>query len=205
MFQEKFEGNSRKTTALSQKVKRNFINTFWNEAQNCLYDYIDLNGMANEDLRPNQIYAVYLPFSMLEPSEAKAVVNKVFEELYTSYGLRSLAVFDKKYKGKYEGDRIERDKRYHQGTAWGYLIGAFVTSYLKVYNSSMEALLRASFMIEPFVKHMEDSACIGSISEIFDGDAPYLPKGCFAQAWSVAEILRCYVEDIKGQKPTLMI
>lgn len=205
MFQEKFEGNSRKTTALSQKVKRNFINTFWNEAQNCLYDYIDLNGMANEDLRPNQIYAVYLPFSMLEPNEAKAVVNKVFEELYTSYGLRSLAVFDKKYKGKYEGDRIERDKRYHQGTAWGYLIGAFVTSYLKVYNSSMEALLRASFMIEPFVKHMEDSACIGSISEIFDGDAPYLPKGCFAQAWSVAEILRCYVEDIKGQKPTLMI
>ncbi len=204
MFQEKFEGNSRKTTALAQKVKRNFINIFWNEKEKCLYDYIDLDGVPNDDIRPNQIYAVYLPFGMLEANEEKAIVNKVFEELYTSYGLRSLSPKNKDYHGKYEGDRIERDCRYHQGTVWGFLIGPFITSYLKVHNSSMEALLRASIMIEPFAKHLENSGCIGSVSEIFDGDAPYTPKGCFAQAWSVAEILRCYVEDIKGQKPSLV-
>jgi glycogen debranching enzyme len=125
--------------------------------------------------------------------------------LYTSHGLRSLAADDPNYEGFYGGDRERRDGAYHQGTVWSWLTGPFITSYLKVHHSSMEAHLRAARMIEPFKRHLEQEGCIGSISEVFDGNQPHLANGCFAQAWSVAELLRCYVEDIKGQRPTLIV
>lgn len=205
LLQDKFEENNFEIKNLARKVKISFKRVFWNENKHCLYDYIKPNKEADDSFRPNQIYAVYLPFELLEPSEEKLITDAVFSKLYTSYGLRSLAPDDKKYEAFYAGDRVRRDSSYHQGTVWGFLIGAFISSYLKVNNYSIEAQLRASLMIEPFVTHLNNTDCLGSISEIFDGNMPHKAAGCFAQAWSVAEVLRCYVEDIKGQRPTLMI
>jgi predicted glycogen debranching enzyme len=205
IFQEKFEGHSRDITSLAKKVKASFRKTFWNDEEQCLYDVISPDGEIDDSIRPNQIFATYLPFSLLDHPQEKLVVDKVFSSLYTSYGLKSLAADDERYEGFYGGDRIKRDGAYHQGTVWGFLIGPFISSYLKANNFSMEAQLRASNMIEPFKTHLKREACIGNISEIFDGNMPHTPRGCFAQAWSVAELLRCYVEDIKGQKPTIVI
>lgn len=198
LLEEKFNKDSSETKALIKKVKSNFKKTFWNESDKCLYDYIKSDGKPDSAFRPNQIYAVYLPFELLEPKEEKCITDAVFAKLYTSYGLRSLAPDDKQYEPYYKGDRIQRDKQYHQGTVWGFLIGPFISSYLKVNNHSVEAQLRASLMIEPFISHLNNQECLGSISEIFDGDMPHKPAGCYAQAWSVAEVLRCYMEDIKG-------
>ncbi|MFZ5952599.1 MAG: amylo-alpha-1,6-glucosidase [Candidatus Rifleibacteriota bacterium] len=205
IFQEKFEGHSREVTSLAKKVKSSFRRTFWNEEKQCLYDVIASDGKVDDSFRPNQIFAVYLPFSLLEHPQEKQIVDQVFSRLYTSYGLKSLASDDDRYEGFYGGDRIKRDGAYHQGTVWGYLIGPFISAFLKMNNFSMEAQLRASNMIEPFKNHLMREGCLGSISEIFDGNMPHTPRGCFAQAWSVAELLRCYVEDIKGQKPTIVI
>ncbi|MDD2997839.1 MAG: amylo-alpha-1,6-glucosidase [Candidatus Riflebacteria bacterium] len=205
LFQEKFEGHSRDITALAKKVKSSFRKEFWNSRKNWLFDCIKPDGSPDLSFRPNQIFAVFLPFALLDHTEEKAVVDAVFAKLYTSYGLRSLSPKDERYEGFYGGDRIKRDGAYHQGTAWGFLIGPFISSYLKVNNFSMESQLRASLMIEPFINHMNREGCIGSISEIFDGNMPHTSRGCFAQAWSVAELLRCYIEDIKGQKPTIVI
>ncbi|MEW6710373.1 MAG: amylo-alpha-1,6-glucosidase [Candidatus Riflebacteria bacterium] len=205
IFQEKFEGHSREVTSLAKKVKSSFRRVFWNEEQQCLFDVIAGDGKVDDSFRPNQIFAVYLPFSLLEHPQEKQIVDQVFTRLYTSYGLKSLASDDDRYEGFYGGDRIKRDGAYHQGTVWGYLIGPFISAFLKMNNFSMEAQLRASNMIEPFKNHLMREGCLGSISEIFDGNMPHTPRGCFAQAWSVAELLRCYVEDIKGQKPTIVI
>jgi glycogen debranching enzyme len=123
------------------------------------------------------------------------VVDVVFKHLYTAYGLRSLSTQSDAYVGVYCGDRYRRDGAYHQGTVWTWPIGQFITAYLKVNNYSKEAKEMAMRFIEPFEDHMND-ACIGSISEIFDGNEPLIPRGCFAQAWSVAEVLRAYVEGI---------
>ncbi|HAE41098.1 MAG TPA: glycogen debranching protein, partial [Candidatus Riflebacteria bacterium] len=205
LFQEKFEGHSREITALAKKVKISFHKVFWNERQHCLYDYIKTDGTPDDALRPNQIFATSLPFGLLDHHEERAVVDCVFSRLYTSHGLRSLSTDNVHYEGFYCGDRIKRDGAYHQGTVWGFLIGPFISSYLKVNNFSMESQLRASLMIEPFINHLSREGCLGSISEIFDGNMPHSPRGCFAQAWSVAELLRCYIEDIKGQKPEIVI
>ncbi|GAB4270575.1 MAG: amylo-alpha-1,6-glucosidase [Candidatus Rifleibacteriota bacterium] len=205
LFQEKFEGHSKDITSLAKKVRSSFRKLFWNDDLSCLYDCITSDGEFDDSVRPNQIFAIYLPFALLESPQEKLVVDKVFASLYTSYGLRSLAPDDERYEGFYSGDRKKRDGAYHQGTVWAYLIGPFISSYLKVNNFSMEAQLRASNMIEPFKNHLLREACLGNVSEIFDGNMPHTPRGCYAQAWSVAELIRCYVEDIKGQKPTIII
>lgn len=205
LFQEKFEGHSRDITSLARKVKASFEKTFWNNRADCLYDCIAPDGKQDDSLRPNQIFAVSLPFELLDSNREKLVVNKIFEQLYVSYGLRTLPPSDARYCGFYSGGRKERDNAYHQGTAWGFMIGPFISSWLKVNNYSMSTQLRASYMIEAFKNHLVSEGCIGTVSEVFDGNMPHSPGGCFAQAWSVAELLRCYVEDIKGQKPVLVI
>jgi predicted glycogen debranching enzyme len=202
---EKFQGDARTVGALARKVKTSFKKKFTNADKQCLYDCISPDGTIDDSVRPNQIFAVYLPFSMLDQQQEKAIIDLVFRELYTSLGLRSLSPKDPRYCGIYKGDRKNRDMAYHQGTVWGYLTGFFITAFLKVHHESVEAHLRASHMIEPFLTHIDRNGCVGSVSEIFDGNPPHQSKGCFAQAWSVAELLRCYVEDIKGQKPLLMI
>ncbi len=179
---------------LANKVKTSFTEKFWNEEKQCLYDVID--GAEKDDkIRPNQIWAVSLPFTMLSLEQEKKVVNTVIAELYSSYGLRSLSHDDKDYKGVYKGRLHDRDAAYHQGTAWAFPLGALITAYVKVNDRSPESKSYAKLLLEPIEDHLRDG-CVGSIAEIFDGDEPHISRGCYAQAWSVGEILRAYVEDI---------
>jgi glycogen debranching enzyme len=177
-----------------------FSRLFWNEKAGCLYDLIDESGTPDASIRPNQIFAVSLPHTMLPDDKARSVVAKVQEFLLTPYGLRSLAAGDPAYHGRYSGDQRSRDGAYHQGTVWGWLFGPFLTAYLKVHKNSPAALDQAIEWLARMRDHLSDAG-LGHISEIFEGDAPHRPVGCIAQAWSVAEILRAYVEDVRGLSP----
>jgi predicted glycogen debranching enzyme len=163
---------------------------FWNEAQGCLYDVIDVDGGKDVDgrVRPNQILAVSLPYCPLSEAQMRAVVERCGRELLTSYGLRSLSPQDPAYVGRYEGDARQRDAAYHMGTVWAWLLGPFVRAHYRVYG---DARLSQS-LLAPIAEHLH-GACLGTVSEIFDGDAPHKARGCFAQAWSVAEILRSWL------------
>jgi glycogen debranching enzyme len=176
-----------------------FNRLFWNEETGCLFDVIN-DGPAAPSIRPNQIFAVSLPHSMLSPERAKSVVNKVQEHLLTPYGLRSLAPDDPLYRGQYCGGPIERDAAYHQGTVWAWLIGPFIRAYVKIHESSDDARRQAAVWLTPLQEHLAEAG-LGQISEIFDGDAPHRPVGCIAQAWSVAEVLRALIEDVHGLRP----
>jgi predicted glycogen debranching enzyme len=163
---------------------------FWNAQRGCLFDVIDVEGGSDRDasLRPNQIFAVSLPYSSLSPDQMRAVVESCARELLTSYGLRSLSSKEPTYIGRYVGNPAQRDAAYHQGTAWSWLLGPFARAHYRVYGDAR----RAQSLLAPIAQHL-NSACIGSVSEIFDGDAPHVARGCFAQAWSVAEILRSWI------------
>jgi predicted glycogen debranching enzyme len=176
-----------------------FNRLFWNEKDNCLYDVVN-DGPPDASIRPNQIFAVSLPYAMLSPDRSRSVVEKVREHLLTPYGLRTLAPGDPQYRGRYMGGPVERDGAYHQGTVWPWLIGPFITAYVKVNGARDAARKQASEWLQPLKDHLSDAA-LGHISEIFDGDAPQRPAGCVAQAWSVGEVLRAYVEDVKGMRP----
>jgi predicted glycogen debranching enzyme len=160
---------------------------FWNEATGCCFDVLDGPNGNDPAIRPNQIFAVSLPESALMPERQRAVVDVCARYLLTSHGLRSLCPTDQQYRGRYGGSQFERDGAYHQGTVWGWLQGHFVLAYLRVYNDP----LQAARLLEPMAHHLTAHG-LGSISEIFDGDAPFTPKGCIAQAWSVAEVLRAW-------------
>jgi len=163
---------------------------FWNEERGCLYDVLDVDGGVTHDasIRPNQIFAVSLPFCVLPPERMRAVVDTCARDLLTSHGLRSLAPKDPAYIGRYAGNAAERDAAYHQGTVWSWLLGPFARAHYRVYGDAR----RAQEFLAPMAQHLA-SACIGSVSEVFDGDAPHTARGCFAQAWSVAEIVRSSV------------
>jgi glycogen debranching enzyme len=137
---------------------------------------------------------------MLTPERAKSVVKKVQEHLLTPYGLRSLAPSDPQYRGRYTGGLSERDGAYHQGTVWPWLLGPFITAYVKVNGFSDAARRQATEWLAPLKDHLADGG-LGHISEILDGNAPQRPCGCMAQAWSVAEIMRALVEDVHGLRP----
>ncbi|MBN2590667.1 MAG: glycogen debranching enzyme family protein [Sedimentisphaerales bacterium] len=177
---------------MADDIKTSFCNHFWNEQKNYLNDCITTEGLIDDNLRPNQIYAVSLDYSPLSAEQQKAVVKAVQDSLLTPYGLRSLNTSAQNYKGKYTGPQRYRDEAYHQGTVWAFLIGPFIDGYLKVNEFSYESRRNAEEMIQPLLKHLIEDSCIGSVSEIFDGDSPHYPKGCFAQAWSVAELYRAY-------------
>lgn len=179
---------------LAEKVKKSFCHKFWDEKNNCLYDVIS-EEIKDDSIRPNQIYAVSLPYTMLDELQAKSVVDVVKEKLYVGVGLRSLDPDHKDYHPIYVGSLAKRDAAYHQGTAWGFLLGGFITAYTKVYGASKETASKTLQMLEPMKAHLYDN-CVGSLSEIFDGNPPHHGRGCYAQAWSVGEILRCYTEDI---------
>jgi len=184
--------NAKHYQFMADKVKASFCKLFWNEKTGYLNDCILPDGSVDSSLRPNQIFAVSLPFSPLSPREQASVVDVVQKELLTPYGLRTLNVQNERYKGTYIGTQQQRDEAYHQGTVWPYLMGPFVESFLKVNNFSRKSKKRASEFIQPLMQHLTQNGCIGSISEIFDGDAPHKPRGCIAQAWSVAELIRAY-------------
>jgi predicted glycogen debranching enzyme len=203
-FAQKFndEAGVKRYRNMAAVASWSFNRLFWNESRGCLYDVT--NGAPPDPaIRPNQIFAVSLPYSMLPAERAKNVVEKVREHLLTPYGLRSLAPSDPQYKGHYAGGPFERDGAYHQGTVWPWLLGPFITAYIKVNGGSDAARTQAAEWLKPLENHLSEAG-LGHISEIFEADAPHRPCGCIAQAWSVAEILRAYVEDVKGVKPVMM-
>ena len=178
----------------SRLVKQSFAQAFWNEEENCLFDYIQ-GDYRDAAVRPNQSLAVSLPHRLLSADLEKRVVACVQRDLLTPYGLRSLSPRDSRYRRIYIGDQWQRDGSYHQGTVWGWPIGPFLTAYLRVNHDNPAAKKQAFDWLKPLLAHL-DEACIGSINEIFDGDPPHTPRGCFAQAWSVAETLRVLVEEL---------
>jgi predicted glycogen debranching enzyme len=172
---------------LAARVRQSFAK-FWNGSAGYCYDVIDAPGIGNDaTLRPNQIFAVSLPQSPLPAEQQKAVVDICARRLVTSYGLRSLAQSETGYQGHYGGNNRERDGAYHQGTVWGWLLGPFALAHLRVYNYRAAAM---SFL-EPLGKQIHSHG-LGTLSEIFDGDAPFTSRGCIAQAWTVAEVLRAW-------------
>lgn len=166
---------------------------FWNDAAGYCYDVIDTPDGEDDSLRPNQIFAVSLPQSPLTPFQQQQVVNVCGQKLLTSHGLRSLSLDHPNYAGHYVGNGAERDRVYHQGTVWGWLLGAFALAHLRVYNNPTQA----QKILEPMANHLTTHG-LGNLSEIFDGDAPMTARGCIAQAWTVAEILRAWsaIEDL---------
>ena len=162
---------------------------FWNEPRACLYDVLDCpDGLPDARIRPNQLLAVSLPYCVLTTSQRRAVVECCGRELLTSHGLRSLSPNEPGYIGVYQGDPGQRDAAYHMGTVWAWLLGPFALAHYRVFG---DVRLAQSFL-EPIAQHMH-GGCLGNVSEIFDGDAPHSARGCFAQAWSVAEILRAWI------------
>ncbi|MFH1370040.1 MAG: amylo-alpha-1,6-glucosidase [Planctomycetota bacterium] len=192
-FYDEEEQPNRELKLEIDKVKKNFSRLFWNEEWGWLNDCILPDGTADATLRPNQIFAVSLSFSPLTSGQQKAVVDIVEEKLLTPYGLRTLSPDDRRYCGAYTGGQSERDGAYHQGTVWPYLIGPFVEAYLRVHGLSRKSKKQALHFIEPLLNHLTEDGCLGQVSEIFDGDPPHKPKGCFSQAWSVAELIRAYL------------
>jgi predicted glycogen debranching enzyme len=163
----------------------NGFQRFWNKDLGYCFDVLDTPEGNDASLRPNQIFAVSLPESPLNPIQQRKIVETCTRFLLTPYGLRSLAPDNPQYRGYYGGDRVQRDGAYHQGTVWGWLLGAHVMAHLRVFKDPTAARK----ILEPMANHILEAG-VGSISEIFDGDAPFAPKGCIAQAWSVAEVLR---------------
>ncbi len=173
---------------MAEIAQDSFNGQFWNENDQCLYDVVN-GSVKDAAVRPNQIFAVSLPHSILDPERARAVVDKVEAELLTPVGLRSLSPHDPQYAPVYIGSPLQRDGSYHQGTVWGWLIGPFVDAYKKVHASDKGLKKEVAKIITGFESHISD-ATLGQVSEIFDGDEPNHPRGAPAQAWSVAELLR---------------
>ena len=175
---------------LAQKVKESFAREFWIEEKHCLKDVIS-ETKADTQIRCNQIWAVSMPFTMLDEGKERQIVDKVFEKLYTPYGLRTLDPKDEEFHASYGGEMIKRDLAYHQGTVWTFPMGGYYLAYLKVNKDSREAKETVAKQLEVLESAMREG-CIGQLPEIYDGEIPVSSKGCFAQAWSVGEILRVY-------------
>ena len=178
---------------LAARVRDSFVR-FWNEAAGYCFDVIDGPEGNDAALRPNQIFAVSLQYSPLAPDLQRAVVDACARHLLTSFGLRSLAAGQPRYRDHYGGGPAERDGAYHQGTVWGWLLGPFAIAHLRVYRSPAAA----ACYLRPLADHLLDHG-LGSISEIFDAEPPFTPRGCFAQAWSVAETLRAWAAVASGR------
>ncbi len=182
-------GDDSRADSLSRQaaqLRQSFNARFWNSQGGYLYDVVDGENGDDASFRPNQILAIALPHSVLEPSKWRSVIDGVKERLLTPVGLRTLAPDDPSYRAKYFGDLRSRDLAYHQGTVWAWLVGPFIDAWLRVYP---DRRVEARRFLDGFEGHLNE-ACVGQISEIFDGDAPYVARGCVAQAWSVAEVLR---------------
>jgi predicted glycogen debranching enzyme len=175
--------------AEAARVRDSFRARFWNPARGCLYDVLAPEGPVAK-LRPNQIFAVSLPFELLEPAEQQAVVRIVERELLTPVGLRTLERADPDYKPHYQGSPVERDGAYHQGTVWPWLLGPFIDAYVAAFGKTAANLASCRDLVVKLEAEAARSGCVGSIAEIYDAEAPRSPRGCPAQAWSVAEIAR---------------
>jgi len=171
----------------ANKAKKSFLQKFWFEEGHYLYDVIDEKENPDATLRPNQLFVISLPFALIEGEQAEAVLKIMEEQLYTPVGLKSLPKSDVHYVPVYGGDTYHRDSSYHEGTVWSWLLGPYIDALMKSESENKKA--KAKKVIEDFKYHLNEG-CIGSVSEIFDADEPHHPRGCVAQAWGVAEILR---------------
>jgi predicted glycogen debranching enzyme len=198
-FNEKSEAEE--YVQMAEKTRKRFVEEFWNLEKNCLFDVVSEHG-KDDSLRPNQIFVVALDFTMLDNVKNEKIVDILNRELLTPYGLRTLSRNDPRYVGVYAGDRGSRDKAYHNGTVWPWLLGAFTTAFLKTkgYTEYTREYALKNFLSPLFAEQIF-KAGLGSISEIFDGEPPHTPRGCIAQAWSVAEPFRAYVEDVMQVRP----
>jgi predicted glycogen debranching enzyme len=186
------EEAARALDAHAEKCRRSFNERFWYEEGGHLYDVVEsleLNGASDPACRPNQLFAISLEHPILERTRWESVLSVAREKLLTPVGLRSLSPDHPDFKPTYHGDLKTRDAAYHQGTVWAWLIGPFIDAWLKVHPADRAGARR---FLEGFISHL-DEACVGSISEVFDAVEPFTPRGCIAQAWSVAEVLRCWV------------
>lgn len=175
---------------LASRVKASFTEKFWMEEKQCLKDLVS-GTKADRQVRCNQIWAVSMPFTMLDEVKERLVVEKVFEKLYTPYGLRTLEMDDEEFHPYYKGEMVERDMAYHQGTVWTFPLGGYYLAYLKVNNYSDAAKEKVAEQLEVMESALREG-CVGQLPEIYDGKNPVSSKGCFAQGWSVGEILRVY-------------
>jgi glycogen debranching enzyme len=179
----------------AERAQRSFNDRFWYARGGYLYDVVDGEnndpGTPRDDpkCRPNQVFAISLDHPVLRQDRWESVMRVVCDRLVTPVGLRSLAPQDAEFKSRYFGDLRARDASYHQGTVWAWLVGPFIDAWLKVYPDDLRTVEHA---LEGFAAHLNEG-CVGSISEVFDATPPFTPRGCIAQAWSVAEVLRARV------------
>jgi predicted glycogen debranching enzyme len=187
--------------SMAEKARASFSQKFWNPKNGYLFDAVN-HTRADSTLRPNQIIASSLDFPIVEMKMAEKIVDVVWKSLWGTYGLKTLPDNDPRYIGKYLGDWNHRDSAYHNGTVWAWLLGPFTTAFLKTKNHE-ERWRKFAFktFLQPLFQNEIYRAGLGTISEIFDGDAPHFPRGCISQAWSVAEPLRAYVEDVAFVRP----
>ncbi|HEX6881673.1 MAG TPA: amylo-alpha-1,6-glucosidase [Terriglobales bacterium] len=186
--------NTKRYRTIATVLQWTFNRVFWNEKGGYLYDCIN-GGPPDASIRPNQIIAISLPHSMLTRERTESVIKVVERELLTPFGLRTLSPMDPKYSGHYGGDSFQRDSVYHQGTIWPWLLGPYITAYMKGNGDSADSRGHILSLLEPLKQHLSEAG-LGQISEVLDGDAPHKPGGCFAQAWSVGEILRALCENV---------
>lgn len=183
--------------ALAAQVRESFQRAFWMEERGYLRDVVSGTG-ADEQIRCNQIWTVSMPFSVLEPRQEKAVVETVCRHLYTPVGLRTLSPRDPEFHSTYGGEQLQRDLAYHQGTVWPFPLGAYYLAYLKVHEYSQKARETVQAQLDALIPALAEG-CAGQLPEIYDGGNPTASRGCFAQAWSVGELLRVY-EALEGHE-----
>jgi glycogen debranching enzyme len=188
------ESSRRFTHEFASMSQRSFNQRFWNADTGCLFDCISGEGFDGA-IRPNQVFAASLHYPILDMAKFRPMLEVVERELLTPFGLRTLSPQDASYRPRYEGGVMNRDSAYHQGTVWPWLLGPFITAYVKADGRSRRSRRRAQEWLERISENLQ-SAGLGQFSEILDAEAPHTPRGCIAQAWSVAELLRAAVEDV---------
>jgi predicted glycogen debranching enzyme len=187
---------------MANKAAQSFNEKFWNPKFNCLFDVLEPTGGLDASMRPNQVFAVSLDFTMLSQEKNRKIVNVLNQELVTPYGLRTLSFDDPKFVGKCVGDRRSRDTAYHNGTIWPWLLGPYITAYLKVNEYTPQAKKYAlENLVVPLLSASIHKGGLGTVNEIYDCDPPNDPHGCISQAWSIGEPLRAYIENVLGAKP----
>lgn len=188
------KGQSSDYRGMAEEAEKSFNRVFRNDRERCLYDCVG-DGGRDESMRPNQIFAISLPYPVVSGSKQLDILEAVERDLLTPFGLRSLSPRDPLYVGRYTGNAKSRDSAYHQGTVWAWLIGPYVTASVRARGRGEDVRSEAKRVLDPFYNHLTQAG-IGTVSEIFEGDPPHTPRGCISQAWSVAEIMRAYFEDV---------